>query len=293
MGNDSRVLGSSMQDQQVFGKMDVQPQYVTFQTGRSGRRTKTCIQDVYVPSPTSIRNFSEADLDKKTISLDGKIVSYKEYRKQFGGEFYKDGKGNSIYVPDEGEKLVLNTKNEWMQMNEFYGDKAQEVNANIKHAQKASFIKDYGLTSRPDGKYQAKDSSKDTRTYDFDLTGKNLKVRLSDGLVEVDGKVVESKKPFIYENGEWKIDENSGPVLREDLNAETKARKAGDEALTTGLADEAKTREAGDKEKAKTDAQQDKKISDLTAENKSLKEKLIELERKLKEIEDNKNKNSD
>ena len=224
------------QQPQVFGKLDVQQQYVTYQTGRRGNKQVTYLQDVYVPSKTSVRNLSQADLDSKKMTIDGKSISFAEHAKQTGNQFFMDGEGRTILVTKQGSKHVLDSKkNEWVSVNNFYGDKALEVSGNLNQAQKASFIERYGLVVGPDGKYQVKDASKDSRTYDFDLSGGSLKVRLSEGVVMVDGKPVESKKPYIFEKGEWRIDENSGPVLREDLTAETTARKAGDETQARAL----------------------------------------------------------
>jgi hypothetical protein len=253
------------QAQQVFGKLDVQQQYVNIATGRKGRKIVTVLQDFYVPSKTSIRNFSPADLDSKKMTVDGKSISFAEHAKQSGGQFFVDGEGRTIFVNKQGSKHVLDaTKNEWVAVNKFYGDKGLEVSGNLNQAQKASFIERYALVMGPNGKYQSKDPAKDSRTYDFDLSGGALKVKLSEGMVMVEGKPVESKKPYIFENGEWRIDEKSNTVLREDLDtevatrtaetgklanalgAEITERKAGDEANATAITTETGERKAGD-----------------------------------------------
>ena len=235
------------QAQQVFGKLDVQQQYVNIATGRKGRKVVTILQDFYVPSKTSVRNFSQADLDNKKMTIDGKSISFAEHAKETGSQFFMDGEGRTIIVNKQGSKHVLDPKkNEWVSVNNFYGDKALEVSGNLNHAQKASFIERYGLVMGPNGKYQVKDAAKDSRTYDFDLSGGGLKVRLSEGVVMVDGKPVEAKKPYIFEKGEWRIDEKSNTVLREDLDTETAERKADVAALDKQIQDEAQARGEAD-----------------------------------------------
>ena len=224
-------------------------------------RRKVCYTDVMVSqqAPSAIRTLTNKELQSKKLDMgDGRKISYEDFLKEKGGSIYQDGEGRTIYVGKGSSgtfaKKVLDGNGEWKSINSFYDKKVfAEVNKNINTAEMEKFIEENKLEKGADGKYYKQDTSKDSGSYEFDLSGFNTKVKYNGGTYttkDESGNEVKKEATACYmelgKDTEWHRDEEHGKTLREDLRKETGERITHDELLSQALVTEEEARIAGD-----------------------------------------------